>query len=164
MRTLVFSLFAVIAFTGCASGWEGMTPEQRRIYNTGPFQPECLFDEMGDPHRDRCNDFRLINHKSYNTWGGMRLATGEGFFYRPTKPGPMPSNISIPDGLKIHWYSRVSATEAACFQLMKRTNPRPEFYPTACYDPIFKEAHVTRGDWVALQHELRHHKEGRFHD
>lgn len=161
---LITLILIVVAVTGCASGWDGMTQAERQRYNTGPFQPECRFDEAGTPDRSRCNDFRLINHKSNNAWEGARLATGEGFFYRPTTPGPMPDDVHIPDGLKIVWHDRVSSTEATCYQLMKRTEPRPQFYPTACYDPIFKEAHVTYGDWVALKHEIRHFTEGRFHD
>lgn len=165
MRSLMLSLFAVMVFTGCASGWEGMDYDQRQLYNTGfLFKPECEFDADGQPDRARCADYRLVNHKKHTpSWSDARLTTREGFFYKPTTPGPMP-DVEIPDDLTIHWNSRVSKTEVDCFRLMKRTNPRPEFYPTACYDPILKEAHVTHGDWPALLHEIRHHREGRFHD
>lgn len=162
MTKLLTSALLVLALAGCASGWDGMTEKQRKTYNTGPFQPECVFSESGYPFQARCNDFRMINHKANNRRKDAILTTGQGFYVKPFHPEY--EEIDIPEDVKVTWYDAVSKTEVACYQLMKRTNPRPEFYPVACYDPIFKEIHVTYGDYPALKHEIRHHQEGHWHD
>lgn len=154
MRPLIIIMLMSILLAGCMAP---MTEDERRRYNSGPLFPECKFDEQGQPDRARCNDFRLVNHNKYVTWSGWRITTGGGFFLTPARP--QHENIEIPDGVHVVWHDRVSKTEVACRRLM---GDQP-VYPTACHHPATDVIHVTRGDWPALRHEIRHRTDGQWH-
>lgn len=151
------------------------TVEDRSRYNTGFMSRECQFDSEGtainqDDGLFGCADYRLINNPALTRREGFHLlgAVKNGAatrYVEPATPDPaIIAAIEIPEDVTVIWYSSVSKVEVSCWHLQKdRGEQFPEYVP-GCYDPSFKMVHVVSGDYLVLEHELRHYTDGNFHD
>jgi hypothetical protein len=151
------------------------TVKDRSKYNTGFMSRECQFDDAGAPINSNdglfgCADYRWINNPSLarrpgtHLVGAVRNGVG-GRYVEPATPDPaIIAAIDIPDDVTVIWYPSVSAVEVSCWHLQRDRGQKFPVYAPGCYDPSFKMVHVVSGDYLALEHELRHYTDGDFHD
>lgn len=133
---------------------DDMTVEERQRFNGN----ECTFGVDGKPTAKACADWRMINTQRRE---GIHLTKPSGHYLTPYA-GDL-ATVEIPEDLYVVWHDQVSKVEVACYQILKAVNG-VENYPIACYDGRLKMAHVVYGDTPALEHEIRHHIDGRFHE